>query len=252
MRGDAMLFGGMMRALIQKSRGEFANINFFSAYIGFVEKGYDIEFFEPEEIESKPLELGCVVVGGIPIVVRALEKLGVSPPGLVSIPPSISPYARREIWVGCIGDVRRVVDEGGTVFVKPLPQDRKLFGGKRISSYRDLAITASLPADYSVMLSQPVNMLSEYRAFVVRGAVVGCRHYKGDFRLFPDFKVVESAIRDFKEAPSGYAIDFAVLESGETVLVEVNEGFSLGCYGLLPVAYASLLEARWADFKLSV
>ena len=42
-------------------------------------------------------------------------------------------------------------------------------------------------------------------------------------------------------------MDFGVTDRGETRLVEVNDGFSLGCYGLEPILYARLLCARWSE-----
>jgi hypothetical protein len=39
-----------------------------------------------------------------------------------------------------------------------------------------------------------------------------------------------------------------VLETGETVVVECNDGISLGSYTLPPQRYATLLATRWADF----
>lgn len=238
-----------MKALIQKHRGEFANINVLTAFLGFREKGYFIEFFEYEELGSLGIDEETVVVGGIPVVVDALTRLGVTLPGLVSIPDSISSFAERRTWEGSIGEARRSVDQGCSIFIKPLPNDRKLFAGKVVSNYRDLAITASLPGDYPVICSEPVSMVSEYRVFVLRGSIVGCRHYKGDFRRFPDFGFIESAVIAFRDSPSGYGIDFAVTETGKTILVEVNEGFSLGCYGLPSLPYSSIIEARWEDFR---
>jgi hypothetical protein len=34
---------------------------------------------------------------------------------------------------------------------------------------------------------------------------------------------------------------------GRTLVVEANDGFALGAYGLMPVDYARLLAARWAE-----
>ena len=48
-------------------------------------------------------------------------------------------------------------------------------------------------------------------------------------------------------APAGFGIDFGVLLDGRTVLVEMNDGYSLGSYGLNAVEYSELLEARWAQ-----
>jgi hypothetical protein len=240
-----------MRAFFQKHKGEFANINVLTAYLGFRELGYCTDFFEFDDLDTLELDQDTVVVGSIIAVVKALNKLGVEPPALLSIPGSLMHYAKRHVWHGTIGEARTIVDTGGSLFIKPIPNDRKLFGGSLLSSFRDLIATASLPADYPIVCSEPVSMLSEYRVFVLKGNVIGCRHYKGDFRLFPDFRVIDSAIRDFSEAPSGYGIDFAVTASGDTILVEVNEGFSLGCYGLPALPYSSLLETRWNELLQS-
>lgn len=56
-----------------------------------------------------------------------------------------------------------------------------------------------------------------------------------------------SAINDYKSQPAGFAMDFGVTDDGRTLLIEVNDGFSIGCYGLDAISYAKLLSARWAD-----
>jgi hypothetical protein len=52
-----------------------------------------------------------------------------------------------------------------------------------------------------------------------------------------------------KECPAGYAMDFGLTEDGRTLLVEINDGFALGSYGLDPIQYAKLLSACWAEAK---
>ena len=59
--------------------------------------------------------------------------------------------------------------------------------------------------------------------------------------------MIENAIKEFTDAPAGYAIDFGVTADGKTVLIEVNDGYSLGSYGLMENFYAKLLSARWAE-----
>lgn len=237
-----------MKAMIQKHHGEFANINVLTAYLGFVEKGYQIEFFDYSQLATLNLDDDPIVVGGIPVVLGVLARMGIVPTAVDSVPSCLAAYAQRNTWVGVIGEARQAVDQNRRIFVKPMPQDRKLFNGQVVENYRDLAITAALPSDYPVIMSEPVVMQSEYRVFVLHGEILGCRHYKGDFRLFPDFRVIDAAIRDFEDAPSSYGIDFAVTNTGATILVEVNEGFALGCYGLSALRYSSMIEARWDDF----
>lgn len=39
---------------------------------------------------------------------------------------------------------------------------------------------------------------------------------------------------------------------GRTLLIEVNDGYALGCYGLFYLDYAKLLSARWAELTKTV
>jgi hypothetical protein len=46
---------------------------------------------------------------------------------------------------------------------------------------------------------------------------------------------------------SAYGIDFGVLAQEDTALIELNDGFSLGSYGLDRSIYADLILARWTE-----
>lgn len=59
--------------------------------------------------------------------------------------------------------------------------------------------------------------------------------------------MVNRVIEAYVDAPAGCAIDMGVTSGGRTLLVEVNDGYALGCYGMDSVAYALLLAARWAE-----
>lgn len=239
-----------MRALLQKIAGEFPNTSVMTAWLGLRDKGYFTEFFEGENYQALDPDADpeTIVVAGIPVVLSALARLNIALPEFTTMPDSLLPFAGRRVWTGTLDEARNAVDSGARLFIKPMPRDRKLFNGQVVGNYRDLAITAALPGTYPVVCSDPVDMRSEYRVFVIHGRAIGCRHYKGDFRKALDFSVVDAAIAAYAGAPSGYGIDFAVTGSGQTIMVEANEGFSLGCYGLPSLHYASLLEARWADF----
>ena len=47
--------------------------------------------------------------------------------------------------------------------------------------------------------------------------------------------------------PAGCSADFGVAGDGRTLLVEINDGHSLGCGALVANLYAKLLEARWDE-----
>lgn len=87
----------------------------------------------------------------------------------------------------------------------------------------------------------------EWRVFVRYGEILDVKLYKGDWRLHFNPKVIESCIKDYVSAPAGYVVDFGGTEKGDTVLIEVNDGYSIGCCGLMHINYSKLLSARWAE-----
>lgn len=63
----------------------------------------------------------------------------------------------------------------------------------------------------------------------------------------PDTGTVRAAVAAYAEAPVAYSLDFGVTADGRTLLVEANDAFALGAYGLEPVVYARMLEDRWLE-----
>lgn len=235
--------------IIQKERGEFVNANGFNAWHGFDERGYEIRFFDWEQMASDvvPVEPVTITVGSVVFVRRALRRLGVEPAPL-DYPARLAGHPGRKIWQTTWAEVRSQIDEPGTeVFVKPVEQD-KASSGYVVSAFRDLIRTAKWPGSMKLWASEPLPFVSEWRFFVRRGRVIGVGHYEGDPLRYPDVSVVRAAIEDYGEdAPVAFGIDFGIVESGGTYLVEVNDGFSIGCLGLGPLAYSGFLEDRWRE-----
>ena len=67
--------------------------------------------------------------------------------------------------------------------------------------------------------------------FVLRGDVVGVLWYDGLDDREPDRGVVDECAR-LLPVKTGCSFDVGVLASGETALIETNDGFSIGRYGL--------------------
>ncbi len=74
------------------------------------------------------------------------------------------------------------------------------------------------------------NIISEWRAFVHRGQLVGLNNYLGDFTVFPDVVIIKEMINVYKNCPLSYTLDVAVCEHG-TVIIEVHNFVSCGLYG---------------------
>jgi len=99
-----------------------------------------------------------------------------------------------------------------------------------------------------LQVSDIVDFRAEWRCFVWRGELLDVRCYLGDFRLAPDYGVIEEMIEVFTDAPCAYTLDVGVISTGETVVVEAHDFYSCGLYGFrdhhLPLMYAGW----WKEF----
>jgi hypothetical protein len=99
--------------------------------------------------------------------------------------------------------------------------------------------------DEPVWCSDVVSFIAEFRCFVLEDQVLDVRRYKGDWSKGPDRDTVCAAVMAYGSAPISYALDFGVTDDGRTLLVEANDAFALGHYGLDSVLYARMISARW-------
>ena len=231
-----------MKPYIQAKNGMPGNVNFYTAYLGFAEMGLECVLFQDyEELDTSCR--GDVVVGGLGSLRRTLLRHGVE---IVEYdyPEELGEYIGRRVWRSTMDEV--AADSSlWPVFVKPVEDKR--FTGKVVSSIGDLVGLGASGYNPPVICSEVVNFIAEWRCFVRYGKILDVRPYKGDWRVSFDPRVIEGAIRNFVSAPAGYAADFGVTRDGLTLLVEINDGYSLGCYGLQHDLYAQLLSARWSE-----
>ncbi len=216
-------------------------------------RGLPVELFTAKRISrrSLPLTRHTLVAGDIPVVYGALKQIGVEPPATNDYPASLEPFLRRRMWRSTVGRARDLLYGCGSQPFFAKPADRmKRFTGRVFESPEDARAIASVSGGTAVVCSEVVEWVSEHRVYVVKGEIVGMRHYSGDPTARLDGDSVRTAVALFTEsgdAPAGYGIDFGLLASGETALVEVNDGFSLGSYGLASGLYMDLIVARWEE-----
>ncbi len=232
-----------MKAYIQTNfKGMPFNETVYNAYLGFEELGVETIFYrETKEIKETGKE--DIIVGGVFPTKWKLELLGCKYPEL-DYPEELEVYLGRKIWKSKINTVNSDPDMW-PVFVKPYID--KKFTGRVVRSTEDLIGCGSCYENYDVICSDVVNIKTEWRAFIRYGRVLDVRRYKGDWRLHYDPSVIEECVSDYRSQPAAFAMDFGVTEDGKTILIEVNDGFSIGSYGLFHIDYAKLLATRWAE-----
>ena len=231
-----------MRAFIPFKEHAPRNANCYAAWLEFYEMGIEIiPYFEPSDLSAVQKE--DIVVGGIGSCHAVLRSFGVAIPR-INYPESLRPFLGRRLWRSTINQVNN--DPGSwPLFVKPV-EDKK-FNGKVISGISDLVGCGTSGENPPVVCSEIVQFRTEWRCFVRYGEILDVRPYRGDWRLHFDPSIIEETVEAYLSAPAGYGIDFGLTSDGRTLLVEVNDGYALGSYGLQHNLYAQLLSARWSE-----
>lgn len=239
--------------LQEEGNGKLSSEN-VSLYREFIARGYPITLFTPKRMQRRqlPLTRSSLVAGDIPIVLSALKQLKIPLPPVNDYPASLHKFLHRRIWKSSLGDLVWKLQqeiEVKSIFAKPASR-RKQFTGRVFDLFHDLWSVSGISHKEELFCSEAVCWISEYRVYVINSKIVGIHPYNGDPSVKLEESVVLDAIRCLDaagESVAGYSLDLGVLETGETALVEMNDGFSLGNYGLADEDYTNLILARWKE-----
>ncbi|NWK57718.1 ATP-grasp domain-containing protein [Verrucomicrobiaceae bacterium N1E253] len=197
-----------------------------------------------------PLDSMTLVVGDMDCMYGALKQLGIDIPPNNDYPKSLSHLLHRKVWTTTLGAVKEsFLNSGVPVFIKPAGR-KKVFTGFVCEDSNDLYRCLGVSRKEPVYCSEIVSWVSEFRVYVSNSQILGVDFYRGDDSKSIDITVVEQAIKDLDQASesyAGYAIDFGVLSSGETALVEMNDGFSVGAYSIDKSKYTDMTISRWEE-----
>ena len=232
-----------MTVWIQKHNNEISDDFTFAAFIGFRNMGEIVKFFtKPDGIHYKKQD---IVVGSINSVRSIMKSIHVDLPNFY-IPNELQKYAGRKIYKSTIGSIIERVMHGEKLFIKPVTI--KEFPAQVVDS---LPLMTFIGQDFKdnmeCWVSEVIDFVSEYRIFLLGKEPIGCKHYWGDFKICPDWKIIDSAIADLINPPAGWCLDFGITNDGTTLLIEANDGYSIGNYGLDGMDYVRILKARWFE-----
>jgi hypothetical protein len=217
-------------------------INSYIAYQGFKVLGGHCKLVSNNtEINDDNKE--NIAVGGIGFVKDRLKILNIEIPDVVDYPEEIQSYLGRNIWTSTINEI---ADKLPYCFIKP-KHKQKFFTGLVIKDLSSLRSKGIQDDNYEVWCSDVIEPVAEFRCFVRYGKIIDIRKYKGHYSVTPDYNVIQNCIKDYKSAPLAYGIDFCVTKDNKTLLMEVNDAYALGEYGLFYIDYSKMLYTRWSE-----
>lgn len=231
------------------------NYNFANAMYGFRELGADIvPYFSFKELETV-VTSDDIVVDYINVCETVFNKFN-RDFSLENYPKEFNKFLGRRIWYDTITSFASDESKWSRgYFVKPVKS--KVFTGKVISSLSDLVGCGSCYEDYEVLVSEPIDIKAEWRCFILYDEIIDIRPYgtlldssRKSYMYHYDSLVVQDMLSEFrrwKDRPFACSMDICVTNDRKTLLVEFNDAYSLGSYGLPSIYYAKMISARWSQ-----
>lgn len=177
-------------------------------------------------------------------------------PHIDDYPENFQKFLGRKVWKDTINSISLHEEKWSAgFFVKPIRN--KAFTGKVISSISDLVGCGNSYENYEVLVSEALNIKAEWRCFILYDEIIDVRPY--GMLIDPSRKshlyhynadVLQEMIREFRNIenrPAACSMDICVTDDERTLLMEFNDAYSLGYYGLAPVLYAKMISARWSQ-----
>ena len=214
---------------------------FYQARVGFIKLGYECIYYTevPNDITKDD-----IVVGYISDVHKAYEILGVPIPESIDYPLELESFLARKIKKV---EYKEIPKDTFPYFIKPI--NHKQFPGRVIKEFKDLIGVPEVELYYTEDILQ---IMSEYRVYINNRKIVGIKNYKGLVEVPPNTEIIYSMIGKYKNQPSTYTLDVGVVHvegyGMRTILIEANNGYSVGNYGLGEVEYAKFLRDGFKQY----
>jgi hypothetical protein len=182
---------------------------------------------------SDQMPAGYIPVGANDFVIGYLEKHFGLIPKPMNIPDELNTleFTHRNIIYGTEADIQ------GKKFVKSMDH---------IKAFTDITYfgqTSHVPQG-NYMISDLIDIDSEWRAFIYKGKLVGLNNYSGEFTVFPDVSTIQKMISAFKTQPIAFTLDVGINAAG-TFIIEAHDFFSCGLYGFSDARILPYMFADW-------
>jgi len=174
-------------------------------------------------IQYYPLN-DVIPVGSIEFVLKFLNDYyniqNVKP---INIPEQLmkSEYLKRKVW-NVMTKLSWFNMENKNIFVK---------SNEKIKGYKDIIEPQGKCPSGDFIVSEEIEIESEWRAFVHKNKLVGLQNYLGDFTMFPDTNIISEMIKTYVDCPPAYTLDVGINKQNGTFIIEVHAFFSCGLYG---------------------
>ena len=216
-------------------------INFDTASLMYaaIEQDLLYKLITFEELDNYREELKSnLFCGTVEFLTKAFSLIGLNDVGLKE-------NSNRKSEIITLQEAKERANKGEFLFIKPLKI--KLFSGFVLGNFIYSEIE-KLPDDTLIRAYKPFSerISSEWRVYIYNHKVYFSGNYSGDFEVIPDYGYVREVIEKNRNSfPISYTIDVGILESGENVVVEYNDMWATGNYGVPNDMYLRMIRDRY-------
>lgn len=208
----------------------------------------EVEDINDEQIKSIDITK-AVPIGDIGFVRKFIERyLGLEYPSPIEIPKVM----RNESYVG---REYKIVDKEELKKGNEPFSFFKYCSKPKVQSFISCLDTekADKILDGLWVVSEYVEIVSEYRVICLNDAIEGVQWYNGGVEIFPDIAVVKQILKDYRTKVSkisnAITIDVAVTKDGRTILLEIHTFSSCGTYGYIDRNLVNLYKEGYEYIK---
>lgn len=239
------------RVFLEQVEGDWFDDFIYISKYPLYNRGFEIIPFDGLDLNAmlnhNPNKDTDFIIASVEATGFFFKAINIEIPKYIGFPESIHKYLGRNITNTTLKD--NSLDY--PFFIKP-SVNVKQFTGALVESDSSLDILRNfdnLTDDTPVYISEPIDIVSEYRCFINNKEVKGIQFYQGDFNHYIDSSILPNIINDYTDAPIAYTIDLGLLSNGETVIIEINDMWAIGSYGLDPKSYVDGCIKRQLEIK---
>lgn len=222
-----------------------------SALHGCLDTGKSYKLIESWDI---PKSDATCLVGSVEWCINWLKEYGHEVPKAIDI-FIFQQFLKRDVRV-CNSKEFLETNATWPIFVKPYTDIKAFTGTQVLSNFDAHLVLRDFEGD--LLVQQVIDpIISEWRVYVNNWEVIGCKCYKGDHLVFPNSLYIQEVIGHTINTGMknrSFTLDFGVwkdqkalrtYEELKTLLIEPNDGWAIGNYGLEPADYLRFCEDRW-------
>jgi len=236
----------MKKMYYEEKNGRPINVDIQNAIDGAEYNNYEVIPFTFQDVLCGNYDREVqanLFVGSINTMSFIFSKIGFKQN--LDLPEELFPFISRKISIMKCSEAIK----NKNIFIKPVKT--KLFDGVVFSEngqksyFRDYM-------DEECYVSELIEIISEYRVFVSDSRIIYSANYSGDFMKNINYGYVKALVLNMKHKPISFTIDVALLKNGKSELIEINDFWSIGGYGLYCEDYFKMLKNRYFEILNSV